>query len=186
MQKNRTKQDPHTITHRSHKHDPKQIQSKRNQPNPNPNTIKWIRQHSTLQKTTTQQHVNKQLPSWTSSPAARSPKTCENFHSNGCKGSSGATTASSPPFIFQSTEHQKKITTISIYQRIEDFLSGFSQDHTFKHTHKKNTIIFSHTLVSNWISTSTIFLQHTQKKHDFFPFLSSLSKRRKMGNFCLG
>ena len=39
------------------------------------------------------------LPSWTSSPAVRSPKTWENFHSNASDGLAGAPISSSPPFI---------------------------------------------------------------------------------------
>jgi len=41
------------------KHDPKRIQSKM-EPNPNPNTIKWIQQHSTHQKSTLQ-HVKQTI-----------------------------------------------------------------------------------------------------------------------------
>lgn len=39
------------------------------------------------------------VPSWTSSPAVRSPKTWENFQSSGCGGPAGAATTSFPPFI---------------------------------------------------------------------------------------
>ena len=39
------------------------------------------------------------VPSWTSSPAVRSPNTWENFQSSGCGGPAGAATTSFPPFI---------------------------------------------------------------------------------------
>lgn len=54
--------------------------------------------------------MNKCLPSWTSSPAVRSPKTWENFHSSGCGGLAWAADSapSSPPFISSLFKNKKK------------------------------------------------------------------------------
>lgn len=53
---------------------------------------------------------SRRVPSWTSSPAVLSPKTCENFHSSGDKSAAdlaGAKSPSPPTFIYK---YSKKLT----------------------------------------------------------------------------
>lgn len=80
------------------------------------------------------------VPSWTSSPAVRSPKTCENFHSKGGGGGRDAagSPASSAPFQFifrpefQKDRHRSPpASTIRRRsrgdQQSEPFLDGFAK-----------------------------------------------------------